>query len=64
MFASALTYKSSECQLAAADQEALPTKNKPLSFQAPTSQVRGLKGARGEDKGGGGGVLDLHGKHP
>lgn len=32
MFAFALTYKSCECQLAAADQEALPTKNKPLSF--------------------------------
>lgn len=46
MFASALTYKSCECQLAAADQEALPTKNKPLSFQVPTSEVWGLKGTK------------------
>lgn len=61
MFASALTYNSYECQLAAADQEALPTKNKPLSFQAPTSEVLGLKGIR---KTKGGCVLHLHGKHP
>lgn len=50
MFASALTYKSCECQLAAADQEALPTQNKPLSFQTATSEVRGLKGARGRQR--------------
>lgn len=62
MFASALTYKSCECQLAAADQEALPTKNKPLSFQALTSEVWGLKGTRGRQRGDC--MLDLHGKQP